>query len=61
MHRQSAAKAARLREEASLCRLLARLMSLNEDTRRLLEEGQAYDARAEAIERALVAERALAA
>jgi hypothetical protein len=55
MHRQSAAEVARLREEASLCRLLARLMSLNEDARRLLEEGQAYDARAEAIERALAA------
>ncbi len=48
-----AAEAARLRDQARECRLLARMMSLKDDAKRLFAMGQDYDAVAEAIERAL--------
>jgi hypothetical protein len=53
MNGRSAADAAKLREEASMCRLLAQHIGLIHEARRLLAEGQVYDARAEAIEKAL--------
>jgi hypothetical protein len=45
-----AAEVARLRHQAMECRLLARMMSLKEDAKRLLAMAQDYDVRAQAVE-----------
>ena len=61
MHHTIAAEAVRLRREAQECRLVARLMSLKDDARRLLDMARAFEADAEAAERVLQGHDGLAA